>query len=152
MGDAAIFAEEEVLKGVTENIMMGQLARVGTGEVDLLLDEQKVVRDAVEVVVDNLSGDKDLGLVGAATPYASTPFQSSPMSGSGAEMTPFTGEGAFSPAVGAASFSPAYSPSSGTYGSGYDSGSYRSGSYGASDITSSPVYSPTSPAYSPTSP
>merc|ERR1712157_573469 len=89
MGDAAIFAEEEVLKGVTENIMMGQLARVGTGEVDLLLDEQKVVRDAVEVVVDNLSGDKDLGLVGAATPYASTPFQSSPMSGSGAEMTPF---------------------------------------------------------------
>jgi len=152
--DAALFAEEEVLQGVTENIMMGQLARVGTGEVDLLLDEQKVLRDAVEVVVDNLSVDKDLGLVGAATPYAATPFQSSPLSGSGmgGEMTPFMGEGAFSPAVGAASFSPAYSPSSGTYGSAYESGSYRSGSYGSSEITSSPQYSPTSPAYSPTSP
>eukprot|EP00592_Proboscia_alata_P008987 CAMPEP_0194354350 /NCGR_PEP_ID=MMETSP0174-20130528/2525_1 /TAXON_ID=216777 /ORGANISM="Proboscia alata, Strain PI-D3" /LENGTH=1496 /DNA_ID=CAMNT_0039123271 /DNA_START=499 /DNA_END=4985 /DNA_ORIENTATION=- len=52
--DAAMYAEEEVLKGVTENIMLGQLARVGTGDVDLLLDEQKVVRDAVAVVVDDL--------------------------------------------------------------------------------------------------
>merc|ERR1712232_97863 len=48
--DAAVFAEEEILKGVTENIMMGQLARVGTGDMDLLLDEQKVVRHAVETV------------------------------------------------------------------------------------------------------
>jgi len=153
--DAATFAEEEVLKGVTENIMMGQLARVGTGEVDLLLDEQKVLRDAVEVVVDNFVGDKDLDLKVpvAATPYASTPFQSSPISGSGGDMTPFGGDGAFSPAIGG--FSPAYSPTSGNYGSGYESGSYRSGSYGSSSpnySSSSPAYSPTSPAYSPTSP
>merc|ERR1712176_595197 len=153
--DAATFAEEEVLKGVTENIMMGQLARVGTGEVDLLLDEQKVLRDAVEVVVDNFVGDKDLDLKVpvAATPYASTPFQSSPISGSGGDMTPFGGDGAFSPAIGG--FSPAYSPTSGSYGSGYENGSYRSGSYGSSSpnySSSSPAYSPTSPAYSPTSP
>eukprot|EP00566_Odontella_aurita_P001751 CAMPEP_0113541920 /NCGR_PEP_ID=MMETSP0015_2-20120614/9313_1 /TAXON_ID=2838 /ORGANISM="Odontella" /LENGTH=1785 /DNA_ID=CAMNT_0000441907 /DNA_START=56 /DNA_END=5413 /DNA_ORIENTATION=+ /assembly_acc=CAM_ASM_000160 len=165
--DAAVYAEEEVLKGVTENIMMGQLARVGTGDMDLLLDEQKVIRDAVEVYVDGFSVDKDLGLdsgaaggMGAATPYASTPFAQSPMSGSGGDMSPFVdGGGAFSPAVGGASFSPAYSPASGSYGAGYASGSYASGSYASgsygsdgADGASSPAYSPTSPAYSPTSP
>lgn len=155
--DAAVYAEEEVLKGVTENIMMGQLARVGTGDMDLLLDEQKVVRDAVEVVVDGFSGDKDLGLaggdLGSATPYSA---MQSPMISSGGEMSPFVeGGGAFSPAVSGASFSPAYSPASGSYGSGYASGSYASGSYGSdngADGASSPAYSPTSPAYSPTSP
>ena len=151
--DAAVYAEEEVLKGVTENIMLGQLARVGTGDMDLLLDEQKVVRDAVEVVVDNFSIDKDLGLTGAATPYASTPFAQSPMVGSGGEMSPFvdSGGGAFSPAVGnsafSPSYSPAYNPTSGSY-------SAASGSYGSEGPggASSPAYSPTSPAYSPTSP
>jgi DNA-directed RNA polymerase II subunit RPB1 len=153
--DAAVYAEQEVLKGVTENIMMGQLARVGTGEVDLLLDEEKVVREAVEVVVDEFGTDMDLGVaagvggVGGATPYASTPFASSPMVGDGGSASPFVdGGGAFSPGP---SFSPAYSPASGSYGDGF-----ASGSYGSSDSPayspSSPQYSPTSPAYSPTSP
>ena len=158
--DAAIHAEEEILKGVTENIMLGQLPRVGTGDMELLLDEDKVVREAVEVVVDDLNGD--LGMIGgsstgagagAATPYASTPFANSPMAGSG-EMSPFVGNGQFSPAVGAASFSPAYSPASGSYGSGFASGSYGQddGSSSPSYNPSSPSYSPSSPAYSPTSP
>ena len=157
--DAALYAEEEILKGVTENIMLGQLPRVGTGDMELLLDEDKVVREAVEVVVDDLNGD-NLGMIGgssgatgAATPYASTPFASSPMVGGG-EMSPFVGAGQFSPAVGTASFSPAYSPASGSYGSGFASGSYGQddGSSSPSYNPSSPAYSPTSPAYSPTSP
>ena len=149
--DAALYAEEEVLKGVTENIMLGQLPRVGTGDMELLLDEDKVVREAVEVVVDDFGGD-NLGMIGgsstaagAATPYASTPFASSPMVSG--EMSPFVGTGQFSPAVGTASFSPAYSPASGSYGSGF-----ASGSYGQDDGASSPAYNPSSPAYSPTSP
>lgn len=158
--DAAVYAEEEVLKGVTENIMMGQLARVGTGDIDLLLDEEKVVREAVEVVVDEFGVDKDmdvtgLGGVGGATPYASTPFAASPMVGDGGSASPFMdGSGAFSPAVGGASFSPAYSPESGNYGAGFASGSYGSEGGAASPQYSptSPAYSPTSPAYSPTSP
>ena len=144
--DAAIYAEEEVLKGVTENIMMGQLARVGTGCIDLLLDEEKVVREAVEVVVDELGMDKDLGMasggMGGATPYASTPFSASPMVGDSGGASPWADNGAFSPAVGAASFSPAYSPESGSYGSGYASGSYGDGG------AFSPAYSPSSPQYS----
>jgi DNA-directed RNA polymerase II subunit RPB1 len=142
--DAAVYAEDEVLKGVTENIMMGQLARVGTGCIDLLLDEEKVVREAVEVVVDEFGKD-DLGAttggIGSATPYASTPFAASPMMGDGSAVSPFVGgDAAFSPAVGAASFSPAYSPDSGTYGAGFSSGTY-----GSEPGSVSPQYSPASP-------
>ena len=156
--DAAVYAEKEILKGVTENIMMGQLARVGTGEIDLLLDEEKVVREAVEVVVDEFGIDKDLGMasggggIGAATPYAQTPSMQSPMFGDGMNASPFVSGESFSPAV-SGSFSPAYSPDSPSYGSGgasFSSGSYGSGSSGGG--MSSPAYSPTSPAYSPTSP
>jgi len=148
--DAAIYAEEEVLKGVTENIMMGQLARVGTGDIDLLLDEEKVVREAVEVHVDDFPIDTPYAIdpnSGGATPYASTPFASSPMV-NGAESPFAPGGAAFSPDVGGASFSPAYSPDSGSYGGGFASGSYGSDGPGSA----SPQYSPTSPAYSPTSP
>eukprot|EP00529_Nitzschia_sp_RCC80_P002549 CAMPEP_0113469714 /NCGR_PEP_ID=MMETSP0014_2-20120614/16047_1 /TAXON_ID=2857 /ORGANISM="Nitzschia sp." /LENGTH=1732 /DNA_ID=CAMNT_0000362211 /DNA_START=924 /DNA_END=6122 /DNA_ORIENTATION=+ /assembly_acc=CAM_ASM_000159 len=166
--DAAVYAEEEVLRGVTENIMLGQLPRVGTGDMELLLDEEKVIRDAVDVVVDDFATDKDLGMLsggaggggtgqlGGATPYAATPYQQSPFMGAGGEMSPFAGGdagAAFSPAVGAASFSPAYSPASGSYGTGgFSSGSYGSGASGGGAGSSSPQYSPTSPAYSPTSP
>ena len=150
--DAAVYAEEEVLTGVTENIMMGQLARVGTGNMDLLLDEEKVVREAVEVVMeDNFADFNNPGgpsSVGPNTPYASTPFQQSPMVGDASMASPFVdGAGGFSPAVGAAAFSPAYSPASGSYGQGF-----ASGSYGQDDGAASPSYSPASPAYSPTSP
>jgi DNA-directed RNA polymerase II subunit RPB1 len=185
--EAAVYAEEEILKGVTEvsddaevpmnyavsfaishfcytvsehfqNILLGQLARVGTGCIDLLLDEEKVVREAVEVVVDDFGMDKDLGVasgMGGATPYASTPFGASPMIGDSSSASPFgDGTGQFSPAVGDSSFSPAYSPESGSYGSGFSSGSYGSEGSGSSPAYSptSPQYSPTSPAYSPTSP
>jgi DNA-directed RNA polymerase II subunit RPB1 len=151
--DAAVYAEEEILKGVTENIMMGQLARVGTGIMDLLLDEEKVMREAVEVVVVGADHEFNMGERSgvpdgtSSTPYHSTPFSSSPMIGGDGGASPFAGDGMFSPAVGAASFSPSYSPSSGSYGSGFSSGSYGSG-----DMSSSPRYSPTSPVYSPTSP
>jgi len=150
--DAAVYAEEEVLKGVTENIMMGQLARVGTGDMDLLLDEQKVLR-AVDIVADqwneeDQTGISGIGGVGGDTPWApQTPFASSPMMGG--EMSPI-GAGAFSPAVGVAAFSPAYSPSSGSYGA--SSGSYGSSAASPMYNPASPAYSPTSPAYSPTSP
>jgi len=148
--DAATYGEEEILKGVTENIMMGQLAKVGTGIMELLLDEQKVMR-AVEVVVDDLNfgagGGGDMNTPGgAATPYASTPFGASPMVNSGGgDMSPFVGDGAggFSPA---AAFSPAYNPG------GFSPAAFASGSYGSGDGQSSPAYNPSSPAYSPTSP
>ena len=142
--DAAAFAEEEVLKGVTENILLGQLAKVGTGEIDLLLDEDKVMR-AVEVVHQwNEGHDEDDGMISAETPYAmSTPFGMSPSAANSGEMSPFISgmAGGFSPTIG--SFSPSYAPTSGNYGS-------KSPLYSSSPKHSSPMYSPSSPNYSPT--
>ncbi len=39
--EAASHAEVDPMKGVSENIMLGQLARIGTGAFDLLLDAEK---------------------------------------------------------------------------------------------------------------
>ena len=40
--EAAAYSEVDYLKGVTESIMLGQLAPIGTGEVDLLIDIKKI--------------------------------------------------------------------------------------------------------------
>lgn len=39
--EAAAHAEVDPMKGVSENIMLGQLAKIGTGCFDLLLDAEK---------------------------------------------------------------------------------------------------------------
>ena len=39
--EAAAHAESDPMKGVSEAIMLGQLARIGTGSFDLLLDAEK---------------------------------------------------------------------------------------------------------------
>jgi DNA-directed RNA polymerase II subunit RPB1 len=40
--NAAAFSQYDILNGVTENVMLGQLGRLGTGLVDLLLDHHKL--------------------------------------------------------------------------------------------------------------
>ena len=39
--EAASHAEVDPMKGVSENIMLGQLAKIGSGSFDLLLDAEK---------------------------------------------------------------------------------------------------------------
>ena len=39
--EAASHGEVDPMKGVSESIMLGQLARIGTGSFDLLLDAEK---------------------------------------------------------------------------------------------------------------
>ena len=41
LNDAAAHGETDYLKGVSENIMLGKLAGLGTGSFDLLLDAEK---------------------------------------------------------------------------------------------------------------
>ena len=45
---AAMFAERDGMAGVSQNIMLGQLAPLGTGAFGLMLDEAKLA-DAIEV-------------------------------------------------------------------------------------------------------
>jgi len=162
--EAATFAEADNLMGVTDNIMLGQLAKVGTGDLELILDEKKLSEAVEYVPLDNAM--KSIGAsfddyniapgTPQATPYASTPGGYSPHASPGGAMTPF-GNAAFSPSAspyGGAGFSPgahkspSYSPSSPGYSPTSPGYSPTSPAYSPS----SPAYSPTSPGYSPTSP
>jgi len=175
--NCAAFSHRDILNGVTENVMLGQLARVGTGIVDLLLDHTKL-NHAIDMLAPKkvqrtaMITDDDEG--GEATPFVQyTPYHSW-----GGDKTPVIEStfGSFTPAVAAQSFgentpylgytSPyhsAKSPAAAGYGQspGYQAFSpYRSvmspaagGGMGKTSYSpTSPSYSPTSPAYSPTSP
>ncbi|CAL8094787.1 unnamed protein product [Orchesella dallaii] len=164
--DAASHAEVDPMRGVSENIILGQLPRMGTGCFDLLLDAEKC-KYGIELPMGP-GPDGMLGLGGtffgsAATPSANSPQATpwnqgaTPMYGDvwspSSGMTPGPG---FSPSAASdiSGFSPARSP--GGPGSPGSPGMYIPGSPGGV----SPMYSPGSPGYglisspgmSPTSP
>lgn len=173
---AAMYSESDTLNGVTENVMLGQLGRLGTGMVDLLLDTEKLskaipFRGEDELAEAELSKAQSL----AAKQFSATPFhtpfsQATPSSmfspaglgsitpDSGFAFTPSHGS-YFSDAQTPAGYSPYMSMASpGRFGvtSPYSSRSpSRSIAAGASAGAYSMYASPGgagSPAYSPTSP
>lgn len=155
--EAAVTGELDDCRGISENVMLGQNAPLGTGEMDLLLDEKLLE----EVVADNtrlgiqpalIWGDETVD--GAMTPYmAGSPVDEggygSPHASDNARyaaFSPMREKGAAAGAVGAFS----------SYGFGAQSpfsggqSPYGTSPFGASP--SSPSFSPASPIYSPTSP
>ncbi|CAN0091486.1 unnamed protein product [Ectocarpus sp. 13 AM-2016] len=77
--EAAVFAEADNLKGVTDNIMLGQasFANLGTGTMDLLLDESKLSQamelTQLDTTMARLSGAAGSGAAGGAGGYMGTP-------------------------------------------------------------------------------
>ncbi|KAK9808301.1 hypothetical protein WJX73_009827 [Symbiochloris irregularis] len=152
---AAVYGEHDDMRGISENIIMGQLAPTGTGAFDLMLDGD-MLQDAceVEVAPDQLSGYWDAMRTPGhnMTPGRSTPGQTP------SRMSPsnFMSPNAYSPFHGDMGFSPGprnvFSPGPGSASPGYQprSPGYQPQSPGYSPT--SPGYSPTSPGYSPTSP
>ncbi|XP_055335643.1 DNA-directed RNA polymerase II subunit RPB1-like [Paramacrobiotus metropolitanus] len=170
--EAAAHAECDYLKGVSENIMLGQLARLGTGAFDLILDPDKC-RHGMEVPMNiaNLAHIEDgagalldgrnaplTPWLNAGTPSynqawsplaAVTPGHSvfSPMPNMSPMMTP-RGDGGASP----------WSPAAGLMSPGPSSPMFPMSpnpSYSPSSplhVGPSSHYSPSSPVYSPTSP
>lgn len=67
-----MFAEKDDMTGVSENIMLGQLAPLGTGAFELLLDDTKL-EDAIEVQYAGAELDY---FGGAMTPGRMTPGRS----------------------------------------------------------------------------
>ena len=179
--EAAAFAQPDMMAGVSENIMLGQLGPLGTGSFDLLLNEE-MLEDAIVYEADPNAARPGLGggtaFASGPTPFvAPTPFASSPGSamdmtpGLGGGMTPGVGfgggggtgadgEAQFSPpAFSPAAFSPAYTASAdaGGDGGGPDyggsGGPLVGGIQGARGGGSGGSSdSPSSPAYSPSSP
>ena len=163
--EAATFAEGDKLKGVTENIMLGQLCPLGTGEFGIHLNEE-MLQDAYEIADLAEDGMAFSGMTpGRFTPgrspmmtpsYDGSGFMPSPISDSpvreGMMFSPQRNIGGMSPAAGygyaTPGFSPGYSPASPAYSPTSPAYSPTSPAYSPT----SPAYSPTSPAYSPTSP
>ncbi|KAI3644304.1 hypothetical protein MP228_010468 [Amoeboaphelidium protococcarum] len=151
--EAAACAELDQCQGVAENIIMGQVAPLGTGNFKVMLDEKALNAMAMK------AGIRARDKYGSATPGAFTPYINP-------EKTPFypSGTNGFANGgggVGDAMFSPIIS------GGSYMNGGFSPVPLGASAaspafmggagaqspfVPKSPQYSPTSPGYSPTSP
>jgi len=164
--DAAIYAERDNLTGVSENIILGQTAQLGTGSFGLFLNHEALVNaavpDNIEAPMQQTAGDYGAAAFGAPSfapmtpgPYdmAKTPAYNTPM-----RETPRYGDAFRSPYVFAttsddAIFSPGPSPRGGSDGpklTAYATNRFSS-STGGGLFAVSPAYAP-SPAYLPTSP
>jgi DNA-directed RNA polymerase II subunit RPB1 len=154
--EAAGFGELDDCRGVSENIMLGQLAPMGTGEFDVVMDNAMLLT----MVEDN---SKAMGAAGA-TNYrgAETPYDlGSPTYEGGIGMGTYD-HPSFSPIAptGGGADVGGFTDYGNTYGAGGFSPfdvdrSSGSGFTGMSPGFTSPVspgFSPTSPGYSPTSP
>lgn len=81
--NSAAFSHYDMFNGVTENVMLGQLGKLGTGLVDLLLDQSKLSM-AIDTMVSEDNGvfDEEVGAAdamfkenGDATPFTTnTPY------------------------------------------------------------------------------
>ncbi|CAG0891426.1 unnamed protein product [Cyprideis torosa] len=178
--EAASCAEVDPLRGVSEKIMMGQLAHIGTGCFDLILDAEKCKHGIELPSMGGVAGVGGMffgpgGISPAGMSPQMTPFASGATPGYGSVWSPGLGSGmtpggpAFSPSGSsdASGMSPAWSPQPGSPGSpapmspyipspaGAMSPSYSPSSpFGGTspNAPGTPSYSPTSPGYSPTSP
>nr|CAD7194309.1 unnamed protein product [Timema douglasi] len=90
--DAASHAEVDPMRGVSENIIMGQLPRLGTGCFDLLLDAEKC-KAGIEIPMS-----VGAGMVGGAGMFfgsAATPSMSPQLTPWNQSSTPAYGSGSF---------------------------------------------------------
>lgn len=173
--EAGASAELDDCRGVSENVLLGQMAPIGTGAFDVMIDEESLIKFMPEQKVSEVADGQE----GGSTPFSNenglvnteidvkdelmfSPLadsgSSDAMSGGftayggadyGSTTSPFSGygDGPTSPGFGGVS-SPGFSPTSPAYSPTSPSYSPTSPSYSPT----SPSYSPTSPSYSPTSP
>ncbi|KAK3310240.1 DNA-directed RNA polymerase II subunit RPB1 [Chaetomium strumarium] len=158
--EAAAVGELDDCRGISENVMLGQMAPMGTGAFEVLLDPkmlETVISDNSRMGLMPGMTIKGTQLEGAATPYDT----GSPMADNGYLGSYSPTMGNFSPIQGAGSDSP--SGFNTEYGGGFGSSTvnpYATSPRATSPFSTSPTspfgyggYSPSSPAgYSPTSP
>jgi DNA-directed RNA polymerase II subunit RPB1 len=137
--NSAAFSHSDTFNGVTENVMLGQLGKLGTGLVDLLLDQEKL-SGAIDTMV-NEGVDEEIGAAdalfkenGDATPFTTnTPYTNASPGWVGGSATPMFG--AFTPATAT------------PYVEGSPSAGYLSPYYNPASATSPNIYQSMSPSY-----
>jgi DNA-directed RNA polymerase II subunit RPB1 len=168
--DAAAAGELDDCRGVSENIMLGQLAPLGTGEFETLLDEKMLSQISVDHFQMNLAATATTPMRqgGSATPYDdSMPMYDDDYVGSpdaSAAFSPLVMSGSETPAgftsynVGGFGQSGGRSPWGATSPNPFGSSSPFNASPRFSPLSpnsygvSSPQYQPTTALYQPTSP
>jgi DNA-directed RNA polymerase II subunit RPB1 len=108
---AAMYSESDVLNGVTENVMLGQLGRLGTGMVDLLLDTDKLSKAIPfrgEEEIAEMDHVKQQGATFAAKAFSATPFHTPFSQSTPSSMFSPAGLGSITPDSSLA-FTPAHS-------------------------------------------
>jgi DNA-directed RNA polymerase II subunit RPB1 len=156
--DAAVMAERDPLKGVTENVMLGQLCPIGSGDMELLLDEAALAHAMPYDPLPTVALDAGFDVVtpeagGAATPlYDGLNGGAQIRSPAPTMASPGLDGLAMSPGMASPGSTPVIDGwnTGGAPGGGPASPSYAAAGGGGGGM--SPAYSPTSPAYSPTSP
>ena len=159
--EAAASGELDDCRGVSENVMLGQLAPLGTGELEVFLDQDMlntVISDNARFgIMPNIGIKGNMILDGAATPYDSgSPLGDTGYLGSpdGAAFSPIVQPGGGTPGGFTEYQPPGFSGSLSPYSGGRSPGGGYSPSSPFHTSPSSPLFSPTSPGvgYSPTSP
>ncbi|KAJ1558877.1 DNA-directed RNA polymerase II subunit rpb1 [Nowakowskiella sp. JEL0078] len=162
--EGAGFGALDTCKGVSEKIILGQLAPVGTGHFDLLLDEE-MLKTAPMAPIPIVMGGEFYNGDSSSTPIYSRDYEMGDRGGmspighvsfSPAHGVTYGGDSPYSPrSMDRSPFSPGFSPTSPGYSPTSPTYSPTSPSYSPTSPTyspTSPTYSPTSPSYSPTSP
>eukprot|EP00301_Raphidiophrys_heterophryoidea_P007668 c12937_g1_i1.p1 GENE.c12937_g1_i1~~c12937_g1_i1.p1 ORF type:complete len:1809 (-),score=303.34 c12937_g1_i1:220-5646(-) len=176
--EAAFFSELDNMTGIAENVMLGQMCRLGTGCFELLLDQAmlKYAVDTRQGMEDFIDGNASPGQTSSphvasslVSPHVAewSPYAASPSSSDMSPSSPEYNSGMVSPSYSVIASpayhmhspsshmpaSPAYEPASPMY---EPSSPYFEPSSPASSPSyrspSSPAYSPSSPTYSPASP
>eukprot|EP01096_Ripella_sp_DP13-Kostka_P014129 TRINITY_DN628_c0_g2_i1.p1 TRINITY_DN628_c0_g2~~TRINITY_DN628_c0_g2_i1.p1 ORF type:complete len:1716 (+),score=801.40 TRINITY_DN628_c0_g2_i1:354-5501(+) len=175
--ESSAFGLPDNLAGVSQSVMLGKLSRIGTGVIDVFLDE-KTLEESTAVMSANFNDhNNNTPSTPSISPFsyyteneAVTPTVMSPFfrfdntpsqihinhapAAYSSYASPYSPSYASSPTYSPNSrsaggpMSPAYSPSSPTYSPASPTYSPSSPAYSPT----SPSYSPTSPSYSPTSP
>ncbi|KAI8514192.1 DNA-directed RNA polymerase II subunit RPB1, partial [Branchiostoma belcheri] len=132
--ESASHSETDYMWGVSENIMLGQLARIGTGSFDLMLDAEKC-KYGMEIPTNLVGG----GLMAGPGPGMFFGNAGSPTASMSPQMTPWQ-------QVGTPAYGGAWSPGLGsgmTPGAAGFSPSAASDASGMSPAGYSPAWSPT---------
>ncbi|KAL6551725.1 DNA-directed RNA polymerase II subunit rpb1 [Orobanche gracilis] len=154
--DASVYAETDLLRGVTANIMLGQLAPIGTGDCSLCLNEE-MLRQAIEIPLMSYEegGGFDFGMTPAhLSCYDGGVMSPSCLMSPNIRSSPVT-DAPFSPYIAGMDL---YRTPSPVYDSPWPvlnpQSRYSPSSPEYPPITPSysPRYSPSSPSYSPVSP
>ncbi|KAK8181272.1 hypothetical protein BC567DRAFT_284571 [Phyllosticta citribraziliensis] len=155
--EAAACGELDDCRGVSENIMLGQLAPAGTGEMDVFVDRNMLNTCTSDNsrfgLMPGMAAAASYVDAGAATPYdLGSPSHEANYAGPdyGASFSPMVQAGQ-DDSGGFTQYGPSFEGGFSPYAGGRSPGYVPTSPFSGTSPTS-PGYSPTSPGYSPTSP